>query len=98
MKFLTNLSQCDNVLARSYSLFVSNNANSVLGNTLAYFRGRFDISISQFILKDNIKKIKLSTSITNDEQLIINTICLLLLVKSNPYSVQGLMLVKLVIY
>ena len=67
----------------------SNNANYILGNKLAYFSDRFAININQCILNDNIKKIKLSTVISDDEQLIINNIWSLLLVKSNQYSVQG---------
>ena len=42
--------------------------------------------ISQYTLI-NIRKIKLSTVISDDEQLIINNIWSLLLVKSNQYSV-----------
>ena len=62
---------------------ISNNANSILGNNLVYFRDRFAININQCILNDNIKKIKLSTVISADEQLIINDIWSLILVKSN---------------
>ena len=40
-------------------------------------------------LNDNIKKIKLSTVIRDEEQLIINNIWSLILVKSNQYYVQG---------
>ena len=40
-------------------------------------------------LNDNIKKIKLSTVTNDDEQLILNNILSLLLLKSNQYSVQG---------
>ena len=43
---------------------ISNNANYILGNKLAYLRDRFAININQCILKDNIKKIKLSTVIS----------------------------------
>ena len=68
---------------------ISNNANSILGNKLAYLRDRFAININQYSLNDNIKKIKLSTVIIDDEQLIIINICSLLLVKSNQYYVQG---------
>ena len=53
---------------------ISNNANSILGNKLAYFRDRFAININRCTLNDNIKKIKLSTIISDDEQLIINNI------------------------
>ena len=68
---------------------ISNNANFILGNKLAYFRDRFAININQCILNDNIKKIKLSTVISDEEQLIINNIWSLILVKSNQYYVQG---------
>ena len=76
-------------LVRSCFSLISNNAYSILGNKLAYFRDRFAININQCILNDNIKKIKLSTVISDDEQLIINNIWSLLLVKSSQYSVQG---------
>ena len=68
---------------------ISNNANSILGNKLAYFRDRFAININRCTLNDNIKKIKLSTVISDEEQLIINDILSLILVKSNQYHVQG---------
>ena len=74
---------------RSCFSFISNNANSILGNKLAYFRDRFAININRCTLKDNIKKRKLSTVIRDDEQLIINNILSLILVKSNQYYVQG---------
>ena len=68
---------------------ISNNANSIIDNKLANFRDRFAINMNRCTFKDNIKKIKLSTVISDDEQLIINNIRSLLLVKSNQYSVQG---------
>ena len=42
------------------------------------------------ILNDNIKKTILSTVISDEEQLIINNIWSLILVKSNQYYVQGI--------
>ena len=74
---------------RSCSSIICNIANSILGNKLAYFRDRFAININRCTLNDNIKKIKLSTVISDDEQLIINNIWSLLLVKSNQNYVQG---------
>ena len=68
---------------------ISNNANSILGNKLAYFRDRFAININRYTLNDNIKKINLSTVISDEEQLIINNIWSLILVKSNQYYVLG---------
>ena len=68
---------------------ITNNANSILGNKLAYFRDRFAININRCTLNDNIKKIKLSTVISDEEQLIINNIWSLILVKSNQYYVEG---------
>ena len=87
--FLTSFSQCDNVLVRVCFSIISNNANSILDNKLAYFRDRFVININQCMLNDNIKKIKLSTVISDEEQLIINNIWSLILLKSNQYSVEG---------
>ena len=46
LKFLTGFSKCDNVLVRSCFSLISNNANSILGNKLAYFRDRFAININ----------------------------------------------------
>ena len=97
LKFLTGFSKCDNVLVRSCFSLISKNTNSILGNKLAHFRDRFAININQCSLNDNIKKIKLSTVISDEEQFIINNIWSLLLVKSSQYSVD-LMSVKLVIY
>ena len=82
-------SQCDNVLVRSCFSIISNNANSILGNKLAYFRDRVAININRCMLNANIKKINLSTVISDEEQYIINNICSLILVKSNQYYVQG---------
>ena len=65
------------------------NVNSILGNKLAYFRDRFEININRCTLNDNIKKIKLSTVISDEVQLIINNIWSLILGKSNQYYVQG---------
>ena len=89
LNFLTGFSKCDNVLVRSCFSLISNNANSILGHKLAYFRDRFAININQCILNDISKKIKLPTVISDEEQLIINNIWSLLLVKSSLYSVQG---------
>ena len=74
LKLLTSFSQCDNVLVRSCFSIISNNANSILGNKLAYFIERFAININRSTLIDNIKKIKLSTVISDEEQLIIHNI------------------------
>ena len=68
---------------------ISNNANFILGNKLAHFRDRFAININRCTLNDNIKKMKLSTVISDEEQLIINNIWSLILVKSDQYYVQG---------
>ena len=88
-KVLTWFSQCDNILARSCVSLISNNANYILGNKLAYFRDHFAININRCTLNDNIKKRKSSTVISDDEQLIINYIWSLLLVNKNHYSAQG---------
>ena len=88
-KCVTRFSHCDNVLARSCFSLISNNANSIIGNKLPYFRDHFEININRCTLNENIKKIKLSTVISDDEQLIINNIWSLILVKSNQYYVQG---------
>ena len=74
LKFLTRVSKCDNFLVRSCLSLIINNANYILGNKLVYFIYRFAININQCILNVNIKKIKLSTVISDDEQLIINNI------------------------
>ena len=79
-------------MVRSCFSLISNNANSILGNKLTYLRDRFAININQCSFNDNIKKIKLSTVISDEEQLIINNIKFwsLILVKSSQYSEQGL--------
>ena len=56
-KILTVFSKCDNVLVRSCFSLISNNANYILGNKLAYFGDRFVININQCILNDNIKNL-----------------------------------------
>ena len=72
--FVTRVSQCDNVLVRSCFSIISNNANSILGNKLACFGDHFELNINRCTLNDNITKIKLSTVISDDEQLFINNI------------------------
>ena len=67
LKFLTSFSQCDNVLVRACFSIITNNANSILGNKLAYFRDRFAINNNRCTLNDNIKKIKLSTVISDEK-------------------------------
>ena len=57
LKCLTSLSQCGNVLVRACFSIITNNANSILGNKLAYFRDRFAMNINRCTLNDNIKKI-----------------------------------------
>ena len=88
-KFLTSFSQCDNILVRSCFSLISNNANSIIGNKLTYFGDRFAINLNRCTLHDSTKKIKWSTVISDEEQLIINNIWSLILVKSNQYYVQG---------
>ena len=88
LKCLPRFSQCDHVLVCSCFSLISNNANYIFGNKLAYFRDLFAIHINWCTLNDNIKKIKLSNESSHDEQLIINHIWSLLMVKSNQYSVQ----------
>ena len=74
IKFLTGFSKRENVLVCSCFSLISNSANYILGNKLACFRDRFAININQCILNYNIKKIKVSTVISDDAQLIINNI------------------------
>ena len=74
-------------MVRSCFSLISNNANSIFDNKSAYLGDRFAININQCSLNDN--KIKLSTVISDEEQLIINNIRSLILVKSSQYSVQG---------
>ena len=45
---------------------MSNNANFILGNKLAHFRDLFAININQCSLNDNIKKIKMSTVMSDE--------------------------------
>ena len=69
--FLTSFSHCDNGLVRACFSIISNNTNYILGKKLAYFRDRFAININRCTLNDNIKKIKLSTVISNYNGLLI---------------------------
>ena len=89
LKFIHSLANSHNSLARSCFTHVYKNANSVIGNKIAYFRDQFDVNICQRTLKNNIRNIQLSTVITDDDQSIIDHIWSLILVKSNHYSVEG---------
>ena len=73
----THFFQCDNVFALSCFSLISNNANYIIGNRLAYFRDSFAININRCTLNDNIQKIKVSTSISDDKQLTIKTLIVL---------------------
>ena len=80
IRVLTRFTQSDDVLVRSCFSLINNNANSILGNTFAYFRDRFEININPYTLNDNSKKMKCSNPFSDDERIIINIIRSLLLI------------------
>ena len=87
-----------NDLISSCFEYVSNNANSILGNKMAYFRGKYRIQHDFSNLNKAIKIIEQESVLSSEEQSLIDSVWPLILVKSNQYvQLKGLILPKLMI-
>ena len=79
----------DNHLVSSCFEYVSNNANSILGNKIAYFREKYMIQHDFSNLNKAIKQIEPASVLSVEEKSLIDSVWTLILVKSNQYTVQG---------
>ena len=69
--------------------YVSNNANSILGNKVAYFREKYRIQHDFSNLNKVIKMIEQVSVLSGEEKSLIDSVWSLNLVKSNQYIVEG---------
>ena len=79
----------DNDLVSSCFEYVSNNANSILGNKIAYFREKYRIQRDFSNLNKAIKMIEQASVLSGEEKSLIDSVWSLILVKSNQYIVEG---------
>ena len=89
LKFIYCMKNIDNDLVGSCFEYVSNNANSISGNKIAYFREKYRIQHSISNLNKAIKQIEQATVLSDEEQSLIDRERSLILVQSNQYSVEG---------
>ena len=89
LKFIYCMKNNDNYLVSSCFEYVSNNANSILGNKIAYFREKYRIQHDFSNLKKAIKMIEQASVLSGEEKSFIDSVWSLILVKSNQYTVEG---------
>ena len=78
----------DNDLVSSCFEYVSNNANSILGKKIAYFREKYRIQHDFSNVNKAIKMIEQSSVLSGEEKSLIDSVWSLILVKSNQYTVE----------
>ena len=79
----------DNDLVSSCFEYVSNNANSILGNKIAYFREKYRIQHDFSNLHKSIKQIEQASVLIGEEQSLVDRVWSLILVKSIQYTIEG---------
>ena len=89
LKFIYNMKISDNKLAQSCFSFACSDANSIIGNKIAYFRSKYNISVEHNTFSEGVNLIKKSAQLCEELQLNIDHIWSLILVKSNNYSIEG---------
>ena len=89
LKFIYNMKISDNKLAQSCFSFACSDANSIIGNKIAYFRSEYNISVKHNTFSEGVNLIKKSAQLCEELQLTIDHIWSLILVKSNNYSIEG---------
>ena len=89
LKFFNNMKISDNKLAQSCFSFACSDANSIIGNTIAYFRSEYNISVKDNTFSEGVNLIKKSAQLCEELQFTIDHIWSLILVKSNNYSIEG---------
>ena len=87
----------DNYLVSSCFEYVSNNANSILGNKIAYFREKYRIQHDIMNLNKAIKMIEQASVLSGEEISFIDSVWLLILVKLINVQMKGLIWPKLMI-
>ena len=89
LKFIYCMKNNDNDLVSLCIEYVSNNANSILGNKIAYFREKYKIQHDFLNLNKAIKQIEQASVLSGEEQSLIDSVWSLILVKYNQYTVEG---------
>ena len=79
----------DNDLGSSCFEYVYNNASSILGNKIAYFREKYRILHDFSNLNKAIKMIEQASVLGGEDKSLIDSIWSLILVKSIQYTVEG---------
>ena len=77
------------IMISSWFEYVSNNANSIFGNKIAYFREQYRIQHDFSNLNKAVKHIEQASVLSSEEQSLIDSVWSLILVKSNQYTVEG---------
>ena len=85
-----------NDLVSSCFEYVSNNANSIFRNKMAYLKEKYRIQ-HNFSNYKNYQTDKTSIALSREEQSLIDRVRSLILVKTNQYTGEGLILPKLMI-
>ena len=85
LKSVYNMKISQNKLTQACFSVSCSDANSIIGNKIAYFRNRFNISVEHDNLREGVSIIKSSTQVCEEMQLIIDHILSLILVRSNNY-------------
>ena len=85
----------DKDLVSSCFEYVSNNANSIMGNKIAYFIETYRIHHDFTNLNKAIKQIEHASVLYSEEQSLIDMVWSLILVESKKFSVEGFDFVKI---
>ena len=86
LKFIYCMKNNDTDLVSSCFEYVSNNANSILGNEIKYFREKNRI---QHDFSNLNKALKQASGLNGEEQSLIDIVWSLILVKYNQHTVKG---------
>ena len=89
LKFIYCMKNIDNDLVSSCFEYVSNNANSILGNKIAYFREKYRIQHDFSNLNKAIKQIEQASVLNGEEQSLIDRVWPPIIVQSNQYTFEG---------
>ena len=83
LKFIYNIKISDNKLAQSCFSCACSDANSIIGNKIAYFGSEYNIWVEHNTFSEGVNLIKKSAQLCEELQLTIDHIWSLILVKSN---------------
>ena len=89
LKSIYCMKTIDNHLVSSCFEYVSNNANSILGNKIACFREKYRIQHDFSNLNKAIKQIEQVYVMSGEEKSLIDRVRSPILVKSNEFTVEG---------